>query len=106
MKLVRFLGDALERIRAFPESARSEAGQQIYRLQCGLEPEDWKPLKTVGASVREIRIREENGAYRVVYLATRAEAVYVLHAFQKKSQATPKRELDLAARRFAELMRT
>jgi phage-related protein len=105
MKPAKFLGDALERIREFPATARNEAGQQIYRLQCGLDPEDWKPLKTVGAGVREIRIRDKSGAYRIVYLATVSDAVYVLHAFQKKSQATAKHDLALATRRLAEITR-
>jgi phage-related protein len=103
MKPTTFLGDSRTRLKEFPDAARSEAGQQIYRLQIGLEPDDWKPLKAVGPGVREIRIRDESGAYRVIYLASLAEAVYVLHAFQKKAQATPKRDIDLAARRYAEI---
>ena len=61
-----------------------------------MEPLDWKPMKTVGAVVREIRIREASGAFRVIYLATLADRVLVLHAFQKKAQATPKKHIDLA----------
>ena|ERR1700749_622586 len=105
MKLVKFLGDSLERIRAFPEQARNEAGQQIYRVQIGLEPRDWKPLKTVGPGVREIRVRDENGAYRVIYLTNIGGVVYVLHAFQKKTQTTSSRDLELAAKRYAEISR-
>lgn len=105
MKIVKFLGDSLERIRKFPESARSDAGHQIYRVQIGLEPEDWKPLKTVGQGVREIRVRDESGAFRVMYLANVAGIMYVLHAFQKKTQATSNRDLELAARRYAEITR-
>ena len=104
MKLAKFLGDSLDRIREFPEFARNEAGHQIYRVQIGLEPKDWKPLKTVGSGVREIRIRDESGAYRVIYLANTADAVYVLHAFQKKTRATSNRDLELASRRYAELV--
>jgi phage-related protein len=105
MKPTTFLGNSRARLKEFPDAARAEAGQQIYRLQIGLEPADWKPLKAVGPGVREIRIRDESGAYRVIYLAGLAEAVYVLHAFQKKAQATPKRELEIAARRYGELAR-
>ena len=105
MKTARFLGDSKDRIREFPVGARNDAGQQIYRVQLGLEPKDWKPLSVVGPGVREIRIRDERGAYRVVYVASFQDAVYVLHAFQKKTQTTPKRDLDLAARRLAELTR-
>jgi phage-related protein len=68
-----------------------------------LEPENWKPMKTVGPGVKEIRVRDATGAYRVIYLATRMEAVYVLHCFQKKAQKTRKMDIKLAARRFAQI---
>ena len=73
-------------------------------MQTGQDPSDWKPLSRVGVGVREIRIHAD-GAYRVLYLATRPEAVYVLHAFVKKRQATPKPDLDLARARLGELLR-
>jgi phage-related protein len=98
-------GDSLDAIRAFPNGARQQAGYQIDRVQRGLDPDDWKPMKTVGSGVREIRIRDAAGAFRVIYIATLADAVYVLHAFGKKSQATSKRDLDLAVARFKHLMR-
>ncbi len=88
------------KLRAFPEAARQEAGFQLYRVQRGLDPIDWKPMATIGGGVREIRIRDEAGAYRVIYVATFAQAVHVLHAFQKKTQRTAKRDLDLAASRL------
>ena len=105
MKPVSFLGGALEAIRAFPEGARRQAGYQIDRVQRGLDPEDWRPMKTIGPGVREIRIRDAAGAFRVIYIATLADSVYMLHAFHKKSQATSTRDLNLAAARFKELMR-
>lgn len=80
------------------------AGFQLDRVERGLEPADWKPMPSVGAGVREIRIREESGAYRVLYVAKFEEAVYVLHCFQKKTQATPKRDIDLAEKRYRELV--
>ena len=67
--------------------------------------DDWKPIPTVGSGVREIRVRDETGAFRVVYLAVRSEAVYVLHCFQKKTQKTSRIDVELAAKRFKELMR-
>ncbi len=70
-------------------------------MQFGLEPSDWKPLKGVGMGVREIRIRDAAGAFRVIYVANFSEAVYVLHAFQKKTRSTSQRDLDLAALRLA-----
>ena len=104
MKPVDFCGDALDALRAFPESARRQAGYQIDKVQHGEEPDDWKPMKTIGAGVREIRIREEAGAFRVVYLARLAGAVYILHCFQKKTEQTSARDIDLARKRFKELM--
>lgn len=103
MKRLVFLGDARNELRRFPENARREAGVQLHKVQLGLEPSDWKPMPTVGQGVREIRIRDEHGAFRVIYLASLGEAVYVLHAFQKKSQQAPKRDLDLAAARFKQI---
>ena len=88
----------------FRTNARREAGFQIDRLQRGLEPDDWKPMSSVGRGVREIRIAERAGAFRVIYVATFAKAVHVLHAFQKKSHATAKRDLDLAVGRSRELL--
>jgi phage-related protein len=105
VKPVTFLGDSLEAIRAFPDGARREAGHQIDRVQRGLDPNDWKPMKSIAAGVREIRVRDKAGAFRVIYLAALADAVYVLHAFQKKSRGTPRRDIGLAAERFKQLMR-
>jgi len=104
VKPVTFLGDSLARLRDFPEDARSEAGYQLGEVQIGNDPSDWKPMKTVAGGVREIRIRDASGAYRVIYLATLPETVLVLHAFKKKTQATPQRDLDLASARFREWM--
>ena len=100
MKSIAFLGDSLERLRDFSDDARSEAGHQLNEIQNGKDPDDWKPMKTIGSGVREIRIRGEGGAFRVIYLATLPDAVLVLHAFQKKTQATPQRDIDLAASRL------
>lgn len=105
MKPVSFIGNSLDEVRSFPDSARREVGFQIDRLQRGLDPDDWKPLKTIGAGVREIRVRDASGAFRVIFIATLKDAVYILHAFQKKTEATSKRDLDLATARFRELMR-
>jgi phage-related protein len=105
MKRVTFLGDSLARVRAFPREARRAAGYQLDRVQRGLDPDDWKPMSAVGPGVREIRVRDRTGAFRVIYLATMAEAVYVLNAFQKKSRQTPHLEIELAAGRLRELKR-
>jgi phage-related protein len=104
-KLVEFRGDSLDALREFPESARREAGFQIDKVQQGHEPDDWKPITTVGKGVKEIRIRDEAGAFRVIYVAKLVDAVYVLHCFQKKTQATSQKDIQLARKRFADLMR-
>jgi phage-related protein len=104
-KPVTFHGDSLDRLRDFPEDARREAGHELYQVQKGGDPSDWKPMPTIGAGVREIRIRDAGGAYRVIYSAALTDAVHVLHAFQKKSQKTAQRDLDLAAARLRRLKR-
>lgn len=103
MKQVVFLGNSLEELREFPQDARHDAGYQIEKLQRGEQPDDFKTMPAIGKGVEEIRIREESGAYRVIYIARRAEAVYILHAFQKKTRATSKRDIDLAAQRFRKI---
>jgi phage-related protein len=103
MKPITFLGDSLEALRAFPREARRESGLQLDRVQRGLMPENWKPMKTVGAGVAEIRVRAEGGAFRVLYVAIFPEAVYVLHAFQKKTRKTAKADLSLAITRYKAL---
>jgi phage-related protein len=88
LKPVEFRGSSLDDLRAFPVSARREAGHQLDRVQRGLEPDDWKPMTAVGQGVKEIRIRDATGAFRVLYVAKFADAVYVLHCFQKKTEKT------------------
>jgi phage-related protein len=105
VKPVEFRGSALADLRAFPDAARREAGFQLDRVQRGRDPDDWKPMKSIGAGVREIRIRAADGAYRTIYVAKFAEAVFVLHCFQKKSRTTAREDVDLAARRYKELMK-
>jgi phage-related protein len=104
-KPIEFRGSSLDDLRAFPLTAKREAGYQLDRVQNGLEPDDWKPMNTVGQGVREIRIRDAAGAFRVVYLAKFADAVYVLHRFQKKTQKTSKADLDLATERYRDLLK-
>ncbi|MBK6629722.1 MAG: type II toxin-antitoxin system RelE/ParE family toxin [Betaproteobacteria bacterium] len=105
IKPIEFLGDALDALRLFPVSIRREAGFQMDKVQRGGEPDDWKTMRSVGAGVREIRIRDEAGAFRVIYLAKLADAVVVLHCFQKKTEQTSDKDIDLARKRFKELMR-
>lgn len=104
-KPVEFLGDSLSALRAFPEGVRRQAGRQLDLVQQRKEPVDWKPMTSLGSGVREIRLRDAQGIYRVIYLAKFADGVYVLHCFQKKTQATSKADVDVAKRRLAELLR-
>jgi phage-related protein len=84
----------------FPRETRRNAGFELGKVQAGLEPEDWKPFDDVGAGTREIRLRDASGIYRVMYVAKFDEAVYVLHCFQKKTQATSKHDKDVAEVRY------
>ena len=104
MKRVVWIGDSLERVQGFPAEARREAGYQLERVQAGAAPTDWKPFPAVGLGVNELRVRI-GGAFRVIYVARFAEAVYVLHAFQKKSQKTALTDIDLARKRFGGLVK-
>ena len=97
-KPLYFVGSALEDLRAFPQAPRREIGYQLDRVQSGLDPSDWKPMPTVGRGVREIRIHYR-GQYRVIYVSKFADAVYVLHAFQKKTQKTRKQDIEIARQR-------
>jgi len=102
MKPLRFVGSSLDDLRTFPAEARRQAGFELYAIQRGLGPSDWKPMKAVGSGVREIRIRVL-GEWRVLYVAKFADAVYVLHAFQKKTQKTRRNDLEIARRRYKQL---
>jgi phage-related protein len=104
-KPVEFIGSALEDLRAFPQAAWREAGYQLDRVQRGGAPDDWKPMNSVGSGVREIRIRDAAGAFRVLYVAKFEDAIYVLHCFQKKTQKTGKADLDLAGKRYRDLLK-
>jgi phage-related protein len=101
-KSIIWLGNSRRDLRAFPALSRRLAGFQLRRVQQGLDPDDWKPMQTVGPGVREIRIHIA-GAHRVFYVATRPEAIYVLHAFEKKTQKTSTQDLRIGRDRFRAL---
>jgi phage-related protein len=98
-----WLGDAREVVRDFPKAVREDVGHQLWSVQEGDEPDDWKPMPTVGAGVTELRIHHES-EYRVLYVAKFAEGVYVLHAFVKKTQRTARKDLRLAEQRYKDLV--
>ena len=103
MKTLHWMGSSLDDLREFPEAARREAGTDLRFVQQGVEPRDWKPMKTVGKGVREIRVRAADGAYRVFYVVEDARNVYVLHAFEKTSSKTRKSDLDIGAQRYRDI---
>jgi len=99
MKELKFIGSSLDDLRNFPDEARRAAGFELYAVQSGLEPTDWKPMQAVGAGVKEIRIHVL-GEWRVMYVAKFSDSVYVLHAFRKKSQKTSRQDIELARQRY------
>ncbi len=101
-KALIWLGSSLRDVQGFPALARRLAGFQLRRVQQGLDPDDWKPMRTVGPGVREIRIHGA-GAHRVFYVTTRPEGIYVLHAFEKKTQKTSAQSLRIGRDRFRAL---
>ncbi len=105
MKTVVWMGSSKADLKAFPVPVMDDMGHQLFLVQCGREPDDWKPMTPVGIGVKEIRIKDVSGIFRTVYLATRPEAVYVLHCFQKKTQQTAQRDIDLARKRLKDIPR-
>jgi phage-related protein len=103
-KQLRWLGDSLDAVKEFSDEAKRSAGHQLGMVQAGLDPLDWKPIEIVGPGTKEVRIQVETG-YRVLYVAKFNEAVYVLHAFVKKTQKTSKKDIDLASGRYKALMK-
>jgi phage-related protein len=99
---LNFVGSSLDDLRNFPDEARRAAGFELRAVQNGLEPSDWRPMRTIGPGVKEIRIHVL-GEWRVVYVAVRNDAVYVLHAFQKKSRKTSRQDIDLARHRYRQI---
>lgn len=103
MKDVVFIGGSGDDLRSFPATVRQRAGYQLYLVQIGLEPTDWKPMPSIGSGCREIRVRADRDTYRVIHVASIGDAVYVLHCFQKKSRQTTKADIDLARQRYRQV---
>src|ERR1044071_855903 len=104
MKPVHFVGSSREDLRELPETVRENTGHQLFKVQQGKEADDWKSMATVGTGVHEIRVRDESGIYRILYVAKFEEAVYVLH-IQKRSQKTARGDIQLAKSRFIDLLK-
>lgn len=105
MKPILFHGTALTDLKRFPDAPRREAGRQLDKVQRGLDPADWKPMASIGVGVKEIRIHDPSGAFRVIYVTKFADGVHVLHCFEKKSSKTAQSDIDLATRRYRDLVR-
>lgn len=105
MKKIIFVGHSLEEIKNFSLEAKRETGYQLDRVQRGKDPLDWKPMQGIGSGVREIRVRDKDGIYRVIYVAKFEEAVYVLHAFQKKTQKTNQHDIEIASQAFKRVLK-
>ena len=99
-KEIRWVGSSYADLLAFPYDSRKEAGFQLGKIQAGLEPTDWKPFDDVGAGTKEIRVKVAAGIYRVMYIAKFEEAIYILHCFQKKTQATSKQDKAITEARY------
>ena len=104
-KKIVFCGNSLDMPRQFPPFARKVAGRQLELVQEGREPADWKPMTTVGVGVREIRLRDDSGVYQIVFVTKLAERIFVLHCLQKKTQKTSRADINLASRRYKELVK-
>lgn len=102
MKPLVFVGASLGDLSAFPVEARRAAGHELWQVQNGLMPSDFKPMRAVGSGAYEIRVHML-GEWRVIYVAKFEAAIYVLHAFQKKTQATSLTDIELARRRYREI---
>ena len=95
MKNIIFIGQSKNIIKSFPQAAKRNTGYQLDKIQNGKEPSDWKPVNTIGTGVREIRIKDKEGIYRVIYISKFKQSIYVLHAFKKKARKTSKHDIDV-----------
>ena len=105
LKPVRWIGSSREDLKTFPRPVQRDVGQALYAAQCGVEYPSVKALRGFGGhAVLEIVAPHEGDAYRAVYTVRFHDAIYVLHAFQKKSKkgiATPQKEIELVKQRLA-----
>ncbi|HUJ65315.1 MAG TPA: type II toxin-antitoxin system RelE/ParE family toxin [Acidimicrobiales bacterium] len=102
MKPARFVGNAREALARFPKAARLRTGHELFLVQAGREPTDWRPMPAIGSGACEIRVRVPAGAFRIFYVASFGEVIYVLHACQKKTPRTARRDLEIATQRYRE----
>jgi phage-related protein len=104
-KEIEWVGSSQDDLREFPRTARQAGGHQLAKVQEGLDPDDFKPMMSIGPGAYEIRVHDDgNNEFRVIYVAKFEECLYVLHAFQKKSKTTPKKDIDLAKDRYKDIL--
>lgn len=103
LKPVEWVGDSRKTVRSFAADARAQAGRELFRLQAGADPLDWRPMRAIGPGACEIRIHA-GSEHRLIYVAKYAEAIYVLHAFTKKSQATRLQDIRMAKERYRAML--
>ena len=106
MKQIEFTGNSLDALRSFPLEARQDTGYPLDKVQRGLEPDNWKPMNIIGSGVKGIRVTDEQGQFRVIYIAKLADAIYVLHCFKKRTQKTSLADIDIARSRYKGLVRS
>jgi len=105
LRPLEFWASSLDDLREFPDAVRQDAGYQLHLVQAGKEPSDWKPMKSIGSGVREIRVWDATGAFRIIYVVKFGDAVIVLHCFEKRGQKTSGPDLELAKKRYQEVAR-
>jgi phage-related protein len=105
VKAIEFLGSSQKDLSSFPKQARKAAGFELLQVQLGRLPRDFKPMTAIGPGVEELRIWADSGTFRVIYLARLEDAVYVLHAFEKKTRTTGHADIELAKKRYRQLVR-
>jgi phage-related protein len=105
MKKIVFMGHSLHDIKKFPSTIKREMGFELDKIQNGYAPVNWKPMQSIASGVREIRVRDLLGIYRVIYIAKFKKSVYVLHAFQKKTQKTNKTDIDIAIKAYKNILK-
>lgn len=103
-KRLVWIGDSLEELKRWPKGVIQDAGAALLAVQDGREPSDWKPMTIIGPGVKEIRLRGDQGQYRILFVAKFAEAVYVLHSFEKKTQKTAQKDINAGVRRYNDLL--
>ena len=104
LKGISWLGDTLNELRSWPKSVTEDMGQELLSVQRGRDPSDWKPLPSIGAGVKEIRVAQNGNQYRAIYIAKFPEAIYVLHAFEKKTQKMPTHDMEIAKKQYKALL--